>query len=50
MRQLRCIATYSRRLGVPQKIRRPKSQYAATRHVLFTATVRIDWIYVGKHQ
>jgi len=50
MRQLRYIATYSRRFGTPQNIRHPKSQYAATRHVLFTTTVRIDWIHVSKHQ
>jgi len=42
MRQLRCIATYSRRLGAPQYILHPESQYAATRHVLFTTTVHID--------
>jgi len=41
MRQLRCIATYSRRLGAPQNMWHPKSQYAATRHVLFTTTVRM---------
>jgi len=42
MRQLRLVATYSRRLGAPQNIRHPKSQYAATRHVLFRTVVRID--------
>jgi len=37
MRQLRCIATNSCRLGVPQNICHPKLQYTATRHVLFTS-------------
>jgi len=50
MRQLRCIATYSRRLGAPQNIRHPKSQYAATQHVLFTTTDRIDSIHFSMHQ
>jgi len=43
MQQLRYIATYSRRLGAPQNIRRHKSpplQYAATRHVLFMTAAR----------
>jgi len=31
MQQLRCIATYSRRLGAPQNIHHPKSQYVAKR-------------------
>jgi len=33
MRQLRCIATYSRRLGAPQNICHLKLHYAATGHV-----------------
>jgi len=50
MRHIRRIATYSCRLEAPQNIRHPKSKYAATRHVLFTRTVCIDWIHVSKHQ
>jgi len=49
MRQLRCIATFNRRVGASYNIRHPKSQYAATRQS-YTTTVRIDWIHVSKHQ
>jgi len=50
MLQIWCIAIYSRWLGAPENIRHPKLQYAATQHVLFTTTVRIDWIHVSKHR